>query len=88
MKKGKKTAIIVILIILSMILFYFAIWPLIQRYSVDKTCEETYGPGWKAIKTEDLPEDYFNKDDYQAAFVSWRCISGEEYNKIMKAKNK
>ncbi len=49
-------------------LFYFAIWPMIQRAVVQQTCD-VYGTGWVAVKTgaEDVNQGS------NATVSKWAC---------------
>lgn len=48
--------------------FYFVVWPLVQRMLINQTCT-TYGYGWKAIRGEEVDETKGNN----AKVYKWQC---------------
>ena len=48
--------------------FYFAVWPLVQRMLIDRTCK-TYGTGFHAEKVGAVE----NVQNGQAKTYKWQC---------------
>ena len=49
--------------------FYFVVWPLVQRTLVTQTCRTTYGPDFQASKMEDAD----TAGTSQAKVYHWAC---------------
>ena len=82
-KKIKEVVVVILIAVALLVVAYFIGLPLLQQYLANKSCEKTYGPGWKAVKNE----DYSDNNSTQAAHRDWLCLRKEEYNKIMENKN-
>lgn len=48
--------------------FYFVVWPLVQRTLVTQTCKTTYGPEWHAVSGDSL-----DVNNSQAKVKVWYC---------------
>ena len=57
-------------------LFYFAIWPMIQRAVVQQTCD-VYGTGWTAVK---VPGAEDVNQGSNATVSKWACCPDATYN--------
>ncbi len=50
--------------------FYFIVWPLVQRTLVTQTCRSTYGPDYSAVRGN---EDGGGTGNSQAVVYEWQC---------------
>lgn len=53
--------------------FYFVVWPLVQRTLVTQTCKTTYGPGWHAVEGDAID----TATTSQAKVKQWYCADAE-----------
>lgn len=58
--------------------FYFIVWPLVQRTLVTQTCRTTYGPDYKAIKNEGAEQG--TSEGSQAKVYKWICTDGNGHD--------
>ena len=69
---GELNMTVVTLIAIAAIgaIFYFVVWPLIQRQVVNQSCRTTYGPTWHAVSgaTADV-----SGGNTQATVKEWFC---------------
>ena len=67
---GELNMTVVTLIAIAAIgaIFYFVVWPLIQRQLVNQTCRTTYGPDWHALAGTGTRDD-----GTQATVRIWFC---------------
>ena len=56
--------------------FYFVVWPIVQRMLIQQTCE-TYGYGWKAYRGDEVAET----KGQNAKIYKWVCCPGGEEGK-------
>jgi len=54
-------------------LFYFVVWPMVQRMVVQQTCN-TYGTNWNAIRAGNSTDATTNSS---ATVGDWYCCPGE-----------
>ena len=68
---GELNMTVVTLIAIAAIgaIFYFVVWPLIQRQVVNQTCRTTYGPDWHAVSAGVAD----NNNGNQAKVNVWFC---------------
>ena len=69
---GELNMTVVTLIAIAAIgaIFYFVVWPLIQRQLVNQSCRTTYGPEWHAVAGI---EDDVSAGNTQATVKEWYC---------------
>lgn len=53
-------------------LFYFFLWPMVQRMVANQTCS-TYGTNWTAVRKEEVKET-----GTQATVYKWACCPKKE----------
>ena len=73
---GELNMTVVTLIAIAAIgaIFYFVVWPLIQRQVVNQSCRTTYGPEWHAERN---PNDGdISGGNTQATVHKWQCCPG------------
>ena len=56
-------------------LFYFVVWPMVQRMIVQQTCN-TYGTTWHAVKAGTTGDT-----GTQAEVGDWYCCPSKDFNK-------
>jgi hypothetical protein len=73
---GELNMTVVTLIAIAAIgaIFYFVVWPLIQRQVVNQSCRTTYGPNWVAARGEN---DDISGGNTQATVHEWWCCPSE-----------
>ena len=54
--------------------FYFIVWPLVQRTLVTQTCRTTYGPDFSASKVDNTEAG--TSTGSQAKVYKWQCCKG------------
>ena len=69
------TVITLIAIAAIAAIFYFVIYPLIQRQMVNQTCRTAYGPTWHAVPNGDSDISGTNT---QATVSDWYCCPESE----------
>lgn len=58
--------------------FYFLVWPLVQRTLITQTCRSTYGPAFYASRGT---ANANASGSSQATVYSWKCTNGTKtYN--------
>ena len=57
-------------------LFYFVVWPMVQRMVVQQTCN-TYGTGWSAMRVGESDKAATNSS---ATVGDWYCCPGSTFD--------
>ena len=71
------TVITLIAIAAIAAIFYFVIYPLIQRQMVNQTCRTAYGPTWQAVEGEGGDISGTNT---QATVSDWYCCPTAQFD--------
>ena len=58
-------------------LFYFVVWPMVQRMVVQQTCN-TYGAGWTALKVGDNADGA--QTNSSATVGDWYCCPTTQFD--------
>ena len=72
---GELNMTVVTLIAIAAIgaIFYFVVWPLIQRQVVNQSCRTTYGPTWHAVAGNGEGDEDISGGNTQATVKNWWC---------------
>ena len=63
--------------------FYFVVWPLVQRMLINQTCS-TYGYGWKAKQYGEVDET----KGQNAKVYKWKCCPTDQKGNIDESSGK